>query len=130
MYDNQLTIYFPWQGGPYGSLQLLIQPWIYAPGIHYTLEARGSMELKSLPDTFTRDQQWESNTRLFDLAPNALSTRPHAHMGVALNTTLPSLYVQFCVGIKCVISTAFAFVQKAKRPKMTEMPHAYNVHVT
>ena len=33
--------------------------------------------IQSLPDTSTHGLHWESNSRLFDLKFNALSTRPH-----------------------------------------------------
>ena len=34
--------------------------------------------MKSLPDTSTHDQQWESKPRPFDLESKALTTWPHA----------------------------------------------------
>ena len=34
--------------------------------------------MRSLPNTSTHDQQWESNPRPFDIESNALSTMPHA----------------------------------------------------
>ena len=40
----QQTLPFPWQGGHQCSLQLLIQPWICAPGTHYGSVGRGSVE--------------------------------------------------------------------------------------
>ena len=40
----QQTVPFPWQGGHQCSLQLLIQPWICAPGIHYSWVDQGSVE--------------------------------------------------------------------------------------
>ena len=40
----QQTLHFPWQGGRQCSLQLLIQPWICAPGTHYGWVDRGSVE--------------------------------------------------------------------------------------
>ena len=42
----QQTLPFPWQGGRQCSLQLLIQPWICAPGTHYGWVNQGSMEYK------------------------------------------------------------------------------------
>ena len=38
--------------------------------------------MRSLPDTSTHDQQWESNPGPFDLYSNTLSTRPHAFMAI------------------------------------------------
>ena len=49
------------------SLQLLIQPWICAPGTHYGLGERSHSGIQSLPDNFTHDQHWESNPRPSDL---------------------------------------------------------------
>ena len=40
----QQTLPFPWPGGHQCSLQLLIQPWIGAPGTHYSWMDRGSVE--------------------------------------------------------------------------------------
>ena len=40
----QQTLPFLWQGGRQCSLQLLIQPWICAPGTHYGMVDRGSVE--------------------------------------------------------------------------------------
>ena len=74
----QQTLPFPWQGGGQCSLQLLIQPWICAPGTHYGWVGRGSVEYEVLPDTSTHGQHWESNPRFSDLECNAISTRPHA----------------------------------------------------
>ena len=45
----QQTLPFPWQGGSQCSLQLLIQPWIYATGTHYSWVDRGSVEYKICP---------------------------------------------------------------------------------
>ena len=42
------------------------------------------MELRSLPDTYTHDQQWESNPRPFNLESNVISTPLHAHDGVCI----------------------------------------------
>ena len=36
------------------------------------------MEVRSLPDTSTHDQQWESNATSFDHDSKALSTQAHA----------------------------------------------------
>ena len=40
----QQTLPFLWQGGRQCSLQLLIQPWICAPGTHYSWVDQGSVE--------------------------------------------------------------------------------------
>ena len=40
---------FPWQGGRQCSLQLLIQPWICAPGSHYGWVDRGSVGYEVCP---------------------------------------------------------------------------------
>ena len=40
---------FPLAVGAYGSLQLLIQPWICAPGTHYGWVDRGSVEYEVCP---------------------------------------------------------------------------------
>ena len=45
----QQTLPFPWQGGHQYSLQLLIQPWICAPGTHYGWVDRGSVEYEVYP---------------------------------------------------------------------------------
>ena len=45
----QQTLPFPWQGGRQCSLQLLIQPWICAPGTHYGWVDRGSVEYEVYP---------------------------------------------------------------------------------
>ena len=60
--------------GASGSPQLSIQPWICAPGTHYSWVDRGRMQCGSLPDTSTHDQHWVSNPRPSDLEFNALST--------------------------------------------------------
>ena len=56
----QQTLPFPWQGGRQCRLQLLIQPWICAP-----LWQGGPRQcgIRSLPDTSTYGQNWESNPR-------------------------------------------------------------------
>ena len=38
------TLPLPWQGGRQCSLQLLIQPWICAPGTHYGWVDQGNVE--------------------------------------------------------------------------------------
>ena len=45
----QQTLPFPWQGGCQPSLQLLISPWICAPGTHYCRVDRGSVEYEVCP---------------------------------------------------------------------------------
>ena len=45
----QQTLPFPWKGECQYSLQLLIQPWICAPGTHYGWVDRGSVEYKVCP---------------------------------------------------------------------------------
>ena len=45
----QQTLPFPWQGGRQCSVQLLIQPWICAPGTHYGWVDRGSAEHEVCP---------------------------------------------------------------------------------
>ena len=45
----QQTLPFPWQGGCQCSLQLLIQPWICAPGTHYSWVDRSSVEYEVYP---------------------------------------------------------------------------------
>ena len=45
----QQTLPFPWQGGCQCSLQLLIQPWICAPGTYYGWVDRGSVEYEVYP---------------------------------------------------------------------------------
>ena len=63
--------------GNYGSLKLVIKPWFCAPGTHYDWKARVSMELKSLPDMSTHEQEWESNPRPLILSPTLY---PLSHM--------------------------------------------------
>ena len=45
----QQTLPLPWQGGRQCSLELLIQPWICAPGTHYCWADRGSVEYEACP---------------------------------------------------------------------------------
>ena len=45
----QQTLHFSWQGGCQCSLQLLIQPWICAPGTHYAWVDRSSVEYEVYP---------------------------------------------------------------------------------
>ena len=45
----QQTLPFPWQGERHCSLQLLIQPWICAPGTQYGWVDRGSVEYEVCP---------------------------------------------------------------------------------
>ena len=45
----QHTLLFPWQGGRQCSLQLLIQPWICAPGTHYVWMNQGSVGYEVCP---------------------------------------------------------------------------------
>ena len=40
----QQTLLFPWESGYQCSLQLLIQPWICAPGTHYGWVDHGKVE--------------------------------------------------------------------------------------
>ena len=61
------------QGGRHCSLQLLIQPWICAPGTNYGWVDQDSMEIRSLPD-----QHWESNLRPSDFESKTWSTWSHA----------------------------------------------------
>ena len=42
----QQTLPFPWQSGRQCSLQLLIKPWVCAPGTHYGWVDQGSVEYK------------------------------------------------------------------------------------
>ena len=46
----------------------------------YPLQLGGPKQcgLRSLPNTYTHGQHWETNPRPSDLESNALSTRPHA----------------------------------------------------
>ena len=45
----QETLPFPWQAGRQCSMQLLIQPWICAPGTQYGWVDRGSVEYEVCP---------------------------------------------------------------------------------
>ena len=67
-----LRLYLPWQWA-HSSLQLLIQPWICAPGTHYDRMDRGSVQGEVAQHFYT----WpalESNLIPSDLESNALST--------------------------------------------------------
>ena len=57
------------------------------------------MELRSLPDTSTHDQQWESNARPSDLDSNALSTQAHAPVTQQLQFHVPhtDMYIMYYV---------------------------------
>ena len=57
---NRPFIIYPLTVGAYGSLKLLIQPWICAPGNHHSLVAWSSMKLRNLSGTSVHAQQWES----------------------------------------------------------------------
>ena len=54
------------------------RPNLGAPGTHYSSVAQGRTELRSLPDTFRHDQQWESSPRSFNLKSSTLFTRQQA----------------------------------------------------
>ena len=76
----QQTLRFPWQGRRQCKLQLLIQPWICAPGTHYGWVDQGSVEHEVCP---TLLHMASTGNRTPDLRPsdleyNALSTEPHA----------------------------------------------------
>ena len=74
----QQTLPFPWQGGCHSSLQLLIQPWICAPGTHYGWVDQGSVEYKVCQHYYT----WASGNPTPDLLilspmPYPLSTEDY-----------------------------------------------------
>ena len=68
---------FPLAVGPYGSLQLSSQTLDLCTRYPLRLGGPRQCGIRSLPDTSTHGQCWESNPRPSDLESNALSTWPH-----------------------------------------------------
>ena len=56
--------------------------------------------MRSLPDSFRHDQQWESNPRPFDLESNALSTGPYAPTNQHTNHQLGGAGWYHCIQIQ------------------------------
>ena len=75
MYGNKYrqTIYHPWQWGPMAACSY----WSVHQVHLYSYVAPGIMELRSLPDNSTHDQECESNLRPFDVESNTLSSRSY-----------------------------------------------------
>ena len=86
----QQTLPFPWQGGRQCSLQLLIQPWICAPGTHYGWVDRGSVEYEVCPTLLHMASTENRNPRPSDFESNALSTGPHAPTIIILSPLISS----------------------------------------
>ena len=68
--------------------------------INPTLELCTTYPLRSLHDTSTHDQHWESNPKPSDLESNAPSTWPHTptSMRLYLNIGAPEVVIFFSVG--------------------------------
>ena len=81
----QQTLPFPWQGGRQCSLQLLIQPWIYAPGTHYGWVDLGSAECEVYPTLLHMASTGNRTPDLLILSPtpyplgHMLPPREHPH---------------------------------------------------
>ena len=70
----------------------------------YPLQLGGPRQsrIRSLPNTSTHGQHWESNPRPSDLEPNSLSTRPHA-------STTKNALVVFIANLLCSLLSSVRY---------------------